>query len=86
MGPKDADGMANSVDPDQTLVWVYTICPDLSVLKLRFITVLNKIYQDLMTLNKIEDWPTINSISMRPSIPSFSCNKCINSVKSHTFL
>ena len=21
MGPKDADGMANSVDPDQTAVW-----------------------------------------------------------------
>ena len=38
---KDADGMANSVDPDQTapLVWVYTVCLDLPVHKLRIITV-----------------------------------------------
>ena len=38
----DADGMANSVDPDQTapsLIWVCTVCPDLSVQKLRKITV-----------------------------------------------
>ena len=32
MGRKDADGMANSVDPDQTaprssLIWVCTVCP-----------------------------------------------------------
>ena len=32
-GPKDADGMANSVDPNQTaplssLIWVYTVCRD----------------------------------------------------------
>ena len=35
---KDADRMANSVDPDQTrssLIWNYTICPDLSVRKLQ---------------------------------------------------
>ena len=35
--------MANSIDPDQTaasLIWVYTVCPDLSVGKLRIITVL----------------------------------------------
>ena len=24
MSPNDADGMANSVDPDQTLIWVCT--------------------------------------------------------------
>ena len=29
MGPKDVDGMANSVDPD------HTVCPDLSVRKRR---------------------------------------------------
>ena len=28
---KVADGMANSVDPGQSLIWVYTVCPDLSV-------------------------------------------------------
>ena len=46
MGPKDPDRMANSVDPDQTaplglpcLIWVYTVCPDLSVRKVRIITV-----------------------------------------------
>ena len=43
MHPKDADGIANSVDPDQTarssLIWVCTVCPDLSVRKLSIITV-----------------------------------------------
>ena len=43
---KDANGIANSVDPDQTaptrssLIWVCTVCPDQSVRKLRIITVL----------------------------------------------
>ena len=44
MSLKDADGMANSVDPDQTasrksLIWVYTVWPSLSVQKHRIITV-----------------------------------------------
>ena len=43
MSPKDADRMANSVDPDQTdplcADLVYTVCPDLSVWKLRTVTV-----------------------------------------------
>ena len=47
MHPKDAEGIVNSVDPDQTaplgnrssLIWVWTICLDLSVRKLRNITV-----------------------------------------------
>ena len=40
--PKDADGMANSADPDQTcsyrssLTWVYTVCLDLIVVALLF--------------------------------------------------
>ena len=36
MHPKDADRMANSVHPDQrsSLIWVYTVCPDLAVWKL----------------------------------------------------
>ena len=45
MHPKDADGIANSVDPDQTarssLIWVCTVCPGLSVRKLRNITVVS---------------------------------------------
>ena len=44
MCPNDADRTANSVDPDQTaplgLIWVYTVCPDLSIRKLRKITVI----------------------------------------------
>ena len=45
MSPNDADGMANSVDPDQTaprssLIWVGTLCPGISVQKLRIITVI----------------------------------------------
>ena len=39
MGQKDADGMVNSVDPDQTAL--YTVCPGLPVWKLRIITVVN---------------------------------------------
>ena len=41
MHPKNAEGIANSVDPDYTapLIWVCTVCPDLSVRKLRNITV-----------------------------------------------
>ena len=44
MHRKDAGGIENSVDPDQTaprssLIWVCTFCPSLSVWKLRIITV-----------------------------------------------
>ena len=44
MHPNDADGMANSVDPEQiaplgAVIWVYTVCLDLSVLKFRNIMV-----------------------------------------------
>ena len=36
MSENDADGMANSVDPDRrsSLIWVCTVCPDMSVRKL----------------------------------------------------
>ena len=39
--PKDADGVANGEDPDQTapLIWVCTVCPDQSVQKLMIITI-----------------------------------------------
>ena len=44
--PKDLAGMANSVDPDQTaprssLIWVCTVCSDVSVLILRTVTVVH---------------------------------------------
>ena len=40
MSPNDADGIANSVEPDQwsSLIWVRTVCPGISVRKLRIIT------------------------------------------------
>ena len=37
MSPNDADGMTNSVDPDQTAP--ETVCPGIPVRKLRIITV-----------------------------------------------
>ena len=41
MSPNDAEGMANSVDPIRSsLIWVCTVCPDLSVRKLRIIMVI----------------------------------------------
>ena len=46
MDPNDADEMANSVDLDQrsSLIWVCTVCPGLSVQKLRIITVFEDCY------------------------------------------
>ena len=48
MSPNDADGMANSVDPDQTapLIRIYTVCPGITVPKLRIITSVNISYQN----------------------------------------
>ena len=52
MSPKDADRMANSVDPDQ--IWVCTVCPCLSVQKLRIIKVfavlLNKAVSSIISI------------------------------------
>ena len=52
MSPNDADGMANSADPDQTapdqrssLIWVCTVCPGISVQKLRKITLFAQLSQ-----------------------------------------
>ena len=49
MNPKDGDGMANSADSDQivpsfrsSLIWVYTVCPNVSVQKLRILMVVVK--------------------------------------------
>ena len=64
MGPKDADGMANSADPDQTaprssLIWVCTVCPDLSVQKFRIITAGGVKLKDLQ---EIEPSPSTSRI------------------------
>ena len=58
MRPNDADWLANSVDSDQigsSLIWVYTVCPGLSIWKLRIITVQNKSfsYQDTLPLHSL---------------------------------
>ena len=51
MYPNNADRMENSVDPDQnSLIWLYTVCPDLSVQKLRINKVIcnyRRVYQAL---------------------------------------
>ena len=52
MSPNDADGMANSVDPDQTaprssLIWVCTVCPGISVQKLRVLTVISELHEKI---------------------------------------
>ena len=46
IGPKDADRMANRVDPDQiapNLIWVYTVFPGLFVRKLRIICLTDRV-------------------------------------------
>ena len=56
MHPKDAEGIADSVDPDQSsLIWVCTVCQNLSAQKFRIITVLSypsgiigRLYSEIM--------------------------------------
>ena len=60
MSPNNADRTANSVDPDQTalLIWVCTVCPGISVRKLRIITVLNdkaKLFKFKMITGNLSD-------------------------------
>ena len=68
MRPKDAEGTANSVDPDQTVpIWICTVCPNLSVRKLRIIRVEQNWYfimyrknpKNLDTLNVCCNYPKI---------------------------
>ena len=53
MRPKNADRMANSVDPDQTVVWVYTVCPNTSVRKLRIIYTVHVYIKDKKLMKNI---------------------------------
>ena len=60
--PNDADGMANSVDPDRSiLIWVCTVCPGISVRKLRIITVISFEKLEIRRRNKI---PCVNFLSV----------------------
>ena len=48
MHPKDAEGIANSIDPDRrSLIWVCTVYQDLSIRKLRIITIFRTINFDI---------------------------------------
>ena len=56
MLPKNAEGIANSVDPDQTArLWVCTVYPDVYVRKLMIITVYTLwLNSNTITVNWIE--------------------------------
>ena len=67
MHPKDAEGITDRVDPDQTaplgaLIWVCTVCPDLSVRKLRNITVIQKHVTYLKGLALLTKFPLNTSL------------------------
>ena len=50
MSPNDAEGIANSVDPDQSsLIWGCTVCPGISVRKLKINTVVSNIPGNMET-------------------------------------
>ena len=54
MCPNDADGMTNSIDPDQIArIWVYTVCSDLCVWKFRNIMVVSTYWGISPTDNKV---------------------------------
>ena len=64
-----ANGIANSEDPDQTaphLIWVCTLCPDLSVRKLRVIMVPVKVLRFPTPLNLILS--LLNTLKLEPTI------------------
>ena len=70
MSPNDAGGMANSVDPDQTapcLIWVCTVCPGISVRKLRIIMVFAS--EDKKALKRaVNSWFTCKDTNFRGHI------------------
>ena len=46
MHPKDADGIANR----SSVIWVYAVCPDLSVQKLRIIMIKRKVQRQCISV------------------------------------
>ena len=63
MSPIDAERIANSVDPDQrsSLIWVCTVCPDLSVRKRTKITeVLENAWKGMINrIHELQSWHTL---------------------------
>ena len=86
---KDANGIANSEDPDQTallrsiLIWVCTVCPDLSVQKLRIITVARVLKWCILVifLKQIKTYRRRNKNSL--CFCSYPKNKRANFFSSH---
>ena len=81
MHPKDADGLANSVDPDQTrssLIWVCTVCPDLSVRKLRKIKLSTKVaYRNDPKFPDRQVWANISDPDQTAQIYTVCNSVCI---------
>ena len=76
MHPKDADRMANSADPDQTerssLIWVITVCLDLSVRKLWVI----QTYENLQPIDRIViEFEQVDSTSKNFDFMGMHANK-----------
>ena len=82
MSPKDAEGIANSVDPDQTaprssLIRVCTVCPAVSVRKLRIITVFCVLlmFIDFTLTNELPHDKT-NNLALHPVKTQISLGIC----------
>ena len=68
MRPKDADGMANSAAPF-SLMWVNTVCPDLSVQKLMIITVYLQVNDACVYQEDLSHYSCILSASLFTTNP-----------------
>ena len=88
MHPKDAEGIANSVDPDQTApIWICTVCQDLSVQKLRKIMVIPDFAPPFLALRSKEmntPQPLYKTIVGGPSqFSGYLSNLCYIESKMH---
>ena len=79
--PKDADGMANSVDPDQSaavgaVIWVYTVFTDLSIRIFRIITFNFRSGGKYGFVDKVIDgiFVHINSVTVQFNSQKFEAN------------
>ena len=86
MGPKDVDGMANR----SSLIWVCTVCPDVSVRKLRIITVNDNptvwpIFADtwisVLESRTVQIYKMDQSHSVSSAVPRLSYNLSFRKIK-----